>query len=43
VGLRFYLTERFVARVDYTIYTTFLSDVRTGEFRAYTAGLSFFF
>lgn len=43
IGARFHLTERFVARVDYTLYTAFLSDRRTSEYRAITAGLSFFF
>jgi Bacterial SH3 domain len=43
VGLRLYITERFVARIDYTIYTAFLGDTRSSEYRAFTAGLSFFF
>jgi hypothetical protein len=43
IGLRYYLTERFVLRTDYTFYTAFLSDTRYGEYRAVTAGLSFFF
>ncbi|MFL6663351.1 MAG: SH3 domain-containing protein [Rhizobacter sp.] len=43
VGARYYLTERFVVRVDYTIYTAFVGDTRSSEFRAITAGLSFFF
>jgi hypothetical protein len=43
VGARFHLTERFVARLDYTLYTAFLSDQRSSEYRAITAGLSFFF
>ncbi len=43
VGARWYLTDRFVARVDYTLYTAFLSDSSTTQFRAATAGLSFFF
>ncbi len=43
VGARWYLTDRFVARVDYTLYTAFLTDSRTSQFKAYTAGLSFFF
>lgn len=43
IGMRYYLTERFVARVDYTFYTAFLSDTRSGEYRAISAGLSFFF
>jgi len=42
-GLRVYITRRFVARVDYTIYTAFLGDDRSAEYRALTAGLSFFF
>ncbi len=43
VGARFHLTERFVARLDYTLYTALLSDQRSSEYRAITAGLSFFF
>jgi hypothetical protein len=43
IGLRFYLTDRFVARVDYSIYTAFIGDARSDEYRAATAGLSFFF
>jgi uncharacterized protein YraI len=43
IGLRYYLTERFVLRTDYTFYTAFLSDTRYGEYRAVTAGISFFF
>ena len=43
IGLRYYLTERFVIRADYTFYTAFLEDVRAGEYRAITAGVSFFF
>jgi Bacterial SH3 domain len=43
IGLRFYATERFVLRADYTIYTAYLSDTRTGEYRAKTIGLAFFF
>ena len=42
-GLRYYLTERFVLRADYTLYTAFVSDQRAQEFRAVSAGLSFFF
>lgn len=42
-GLRFYLTDRLVARLDYSIYTAFIADTRSAEFRAITAGLSFFF
>jgi hypothetical protein len=43
VGLRFHMTDRFIARVDYTVYTGFLSDTRTDQYRAITAGLAFFF
>ena len=43
LGLRWYFTRRFVGRVDYTRATAFLSDERNGEYRSFTAGLSFFF
>jgi len=43
LGLRYYLTERFIARADYTLYTAFVGDTRTGEYRAWTIGLAFFF
>lgn len=43
VGVRYYLTERFVLRADYSIYTAFVADTRSTEYRAVTAGLSFFF
>lgn len=43
VGLRYHLTDRFVARLDYTIYTAYVEDQRTTEYRAWTAGLAFFF
>jgi hypothetical protein len=43
VGLRYYLTDRFVLRGDYTLYTAFVSDSRSLEYRALTAGISFFF
>jgi hypothetical protein len=43
VGLRYHLTDRFVARIDYSIYTAFVADTRSIEYRATTAGLSFFF
>ncbi len=43
VGVRYHLTDRFVLRADYTIYTAFIADTRSGEYRALTAGLSFFF
>jgi uncharacterized protein YgiM (DUF1202 family) len=43
VGLRCYLSDRFVARIDYTLYTAYVSDTRSTEYRATTIGLSFFF
>jgi len=43
VGLRYHLTDRFVVRADYSIYTAFVADTRNLEYRAVTAGLSFFF
>jgi len=43
LGARYHLSERFVVRLDYTLYTTYLSNTRTSEYWAVTAGLSFFF
>jgi hypothetical protein len=43
LGLRYHLSDRFVARIDYTLYTAFVADTRSGEYHAFTAGLSFFF
>ncbi len=43
VGVRYYLTDRFMLRADYSIYTAFVSDQHTLEYRAATAGISFFF
>ncbi|MET3121138.1 SH3-like domain-containing protein [Oxalobacteraceae bacterium GrIS 2.11] len=42
-GVRYYLTERFILRADYTIYTAYVSDQRSIEYHAATAGISFFF
>ncbi len=42
-GLRYYLTERFILRTDYAIYTAFVGDTRSSEYRAGTIGISFFF
>jgi uncharacterized protein YgiM (DUF1202 family) len=43
VGARYYLSERFVLRADWSLYTAFVSDQRSTEYRAVTAGVSFFF
>jgi uncharacterized protein YgiM (DUF1202 family) len=43
VGARYHLSDRFVLRADLTLYSVFVSDRSTQEFRSFTAGLSFFF
>jgi hypothetical protein len=43
LGVRWYLSDRFVLRADWGIYTAFVSDQRSLEYRAATAGISFFF
>ena len=43
VGVRYHLTDRFVLSADYSLYTAFVSDQRSTEYKAWTAGLSFFF
>ena len=43
VGLRYYIGERFVARLDYAIYTAFVADTGSTEYKAVSAGLAFFF
>lgn len=43
LGARYHLNDRFVVRIDGTLYTTFLSDTKTTEYWSATVGLSFFF
>lgn len=43
VGLRYYITRRFMARADLTNYIVFIGDNRTDSYKAFTAGFSFFF
>ena len=43
LGLRWHISERFTARLDWTLYTAFVSDQRSTEYRSITAGLGFFF
>jgi uncharacterized protein YgiM (DUF1202 family) len=43
IGLRYYIGERFVARLDYSIYTAFVSDASSAEYKAVSLGLAFFF
>jgi len=42
-GVRWYIAERFVARLDYTIYAAYVNDASTTEYRAATLGIAFFF
>jgi len=43
IGVRYHLSDRFVLRADYSLYTAFVSDAHSAEYRAFTAGISFFF
>jgi hypothetical protein len=43
LGLRWHLSERFVARADWSLFTGFVSDSRSIEYRSLTAGIGFFF
>jgi uncharacterized protein YgiM (DUF1202 family) len=43
IGARYYISERFILRADYTIYTAYVTDTNSNEYRAFTAGLAFFF
>ena len=43
IGLRWHVSDRFVARLDWSIYAAFVGDNRSLEYRATTLGLSFFF
>jgi len=43
IGVRYYLTDRFVMRADYSLYTVFVNDAKTTQYQAWTAGLAFFF
>ena len=42
-GIRYYLSDRFVLRADYSLYSVFLSDTQSAEYRSFMAGVSFFF
>ncbi|MCE4552920.1 SH3 domain-containing protein [Roseateles cellulosilyticus] len=42
-GVRWHMSDRFVLRADYSIYTAYVADTRSSEYRALTAGISFFF
>ena len=43
VGLRSYLTRRFVVRMDVKNYAVLVDDNRTSEINEFLLGLSFFF
>ncbi len=43
VGVNYHLAQRFIIRADYTIYTAFVADARSTEYRAATLGVSVFF
>lgn len=43
IGARYHLSDRFMVRADYAIYTAFVSDQRSQEYRAGSVGISFFF
>lgn len=43
LGLRWHVSERFVARIEGTLLSAFASDTRTAEYRAVALGLSFFY
>ncbi len=43
VGVRYHLSDRFVVRADYSLYTAFVADTHSAEYRAFTVGISFFF
>jgi Bacterial SH3 domain len=43
LGLRWHLSERFTARLDWSLYTAFVADNRSVEYRSITAGLGFYF
>ncbi len=43
LGVRWHLGERFTARLDWTLYTAFVADTRSTEYRSLTAGLGFYF
>jgi hypothetical protein len=43
LGLRYHLGARFIARLDFSLYTAFLGDSRSAEYRAVSAGIGFFF
>ena len=43
VGARYHLTDRLIARIDWTEYTAFVSSGQTDQYHALAIGLAFFF
>ena len=43
LGLRYYITRRFIARAEFTDYIVFIGDNRTDSYKSLTAGFAFFF
>jgi hypothetical protein len=43
LGLRYYIAERFVARLDYSLYTAYISDASNADYSAWSLGIAFFF
>lgn len=43
IGVRWYLGDRFVAKADYSIYTAYISDAGSTDYRAASLGIAFFF
>ena len=43
IGVKYHISDRFVARADYSIYTALVADSHSSEYRAFTLGVSFFF
>lgn len=43
VGARWHVGDRFIVRLDYSLYTALLSDQKSTQYHAATLGLGFFF
>lgn len=43
LGVRWYIGDRFVAKADYSIYTAYISDAGSTDYRAASLGIAFFF
>jgi len=43
VGARWHVGDRFIVRLDYSLYTALLSDQKSTQYHAFALGLGFFF